>query len=360
MSEMNQERCPECDALEPAGDGLSRRLFMKAVGGSAVTLAGLQAVPKVLPAVAAQQAAQPGRAANTPRPAEALVRELYTSLTADQRRDAVYPWNHGATADQPAARLRFYNASMGRPIGQVYTRAQQELVERILRSISSGDDGMQKLTRGGTFDGSHSLQNCGAHIFGDPTGNNQFCWLFTGHHLTVRCDGNSEPDAAFGGPMYYGHSPDGYSQRNIFNYQTRSVRGLYDALTGAQQQRAVLNGSPGELERSVQFRDANYPGLPIGELTADQRTLVQTVMREVLSPYRREDADEVMDLIRRNGGMERIHIAFYRDNGSTDNARWHFWRLEGPGFVWNYRILPHVHTYVNIALRNQNARAQNS
>ena len=31
--------------------------------------------------------------------------------------------------------------------------------------------------------------------------------------------------------------------------------------------------------------------------------------------------------------------------------RWHFWRLEGPGFVWNYRVLPHVHTFVNISSR---------
>ena len=37
------------------------------------------------------------------------------------------------------------------------------------------------------------------------------------------------------------------------------------------------------------------------------------------------------------------------DRGTTDNQRWHFWRLEGPGFVWNYRVLPHVHTYVNIS-----------
>lgn len=354
MSEMHDERCPECDALEPA-DGVSRRLFMKAVGGTAVTLAGLQAIPRVVPAALAQEP----RAATTPKPAEALVRELYSGLTADQRRSVVFPWNHGATADQPASRLRFYNASMGRPIGQVYTRPQQELIERILRSISSGDDGMQKLTRGGTFDGSQSLQQCGVHIFGDPSGNQQFCWLFTGHHITVRCDGNSEPDTAFGGPMYYGHSPDGYSQRNIFFYQTRSVRGLFDALSGDQQQRAVLGGSPGELLPSVRFRDQGYPGLPVSEMTADQRALVQTVMRDVLSPFRREDADEVMDLIRRNGGMERIHIAYYRDQGSTDRAPWHFWRLEGPGFVWNYRVLPHVHTYVNIALRPRNA-AQNS
>jgi hypothetical protein len=32
-----------------------------------------------------------------------------------------------------------------------------------------------------------------------------------------------------------------------------------------------------------------------------------------------------------------------------DKEPWHFWRLEGPGFVWNYRVLEHVHTYVNIS-----------
>ena len=168
----------------------------------------------------------------------------------------------------------------GRQIGDVYTQPQQELVQRILRSIASDDDGFRQLTRNGTFDGSQSLQRCGADIFGDPTGNQQFCWLFTGHHLTVHCDGNSEPDTAFGGPMYYGHSPDGYSERNIFFYQTRTVRGLFDALSGAQQQRAVLNGTPGELLPSVQFRAQGYPGLPISEMTSDQRTLVLGVLRD--------------------------------------------------------------------------------
>jgi hypothetical protein len=71
-------------------------------------------------------------------------------------------------------------------------------------------------------------------------------------------------------------------------------------------------------------------------------------MRDVLSPFRREDADEVMDILRRNGGLDRIHLAFYRDRGTT-GTNWHFWRLEGPGFVWNYRVLEHVHCYVNIA-----------
>jgi hypothetical protein len=32
-----------------------------------------------------------------------------------------------------------------------------------------------------------------------------------------------------------------------------------------------------------------------------------------------------------------------------DGERWHFWRLEAPGFVWNFRVLPHVHTFVYIS-----------
>jgi hypothetical protein len=348
MSDQQDQRCPECEALEQDAGAMSRRRFMKAVGGTAVTLSALQAVPRAM----AQPAPQSAPATPiTPKPAELMVRELYTGLTEAQRRDAVFPWNHGAGANNPPTRLRFYNAAIARRIGEVYSPAQRQLIEQILRAISSGDDGYRRISRNGTWDNSGSLQNCGAYVFGDPTGNQQFSFVFTGHHLTVRCDGNSEPDAAFGGPMYYGHSPDGYSQRNIFFYQTQAVRGLFDALNGNQQGRALVTGSPGELLPSVRFRDQDYPGLPVSEMTADQRGLVQTVMRAVLSPFRQEDADEVMDLLRRNGGLERIHIAFYRDQGESDNHRWHFWRLEGPGFVWNYRVLPHVHTYVNIALR---------
>ena len=49
----------------------------------------------------------------------------------------------------------------------------------------------------------------GADIFGDPS-KGKFAFQFTGHHLTIRCDGDSEEGAAFGGPIYYGHTPNGY------------------------------------------------------------------------------------------------------------------------------------------------------
>jgi hypothetical protein len=333
MSEKQLANCPEC------GD-VDRRGFIKTMSASAGALLASGGLGASFAHADAPAAENPRPA----RPAEELIRELYTGLNDDQRRRVVLPWNN-------ANRTAMVNAPIGGTrLGDVYTPAQQELVGRILRSIASDEDGLRKLTRNGSYDGSRTLQGCGSHIFGDPTNGRQFAWVFSGHHITVRCDGNSDPNAAFGGPIYYGHSPDGYSQRNCFYYQTRSVLSVFDALTEAQRRRAVVTGDSGEGANSIRFRAGDYPGLAAGDLTADQRRLVEQVMRDVLSPFRREDADEVMTIIRQNGGLERIHLAFYRDRDATE-GNWHYWRLEGPGFVWNYRVLPHVHTYVNIAAR---------
>jgi hypothetical protein len=319
---------------------------MRTVAGTAtlVAAADLVATPAVLGAY------PPASAAAIPGPAEQLVCELYAALSPAQRQQVCYPWDHRIGNNLPT-RLRMYNAPIfpQARIGQVYTPAQRELVDRILHAISSGEEGYNQLSREGTFDTGGGMSNCGAYIFGNPN-QGQFSWMFTGHHLTARCDGNSEPGAAFGGPMFYGHSPNGYSNRNCFYYQTQSVRQVFDSLSTAQRQAAVLNGSPHEGMPSVTFRPPGQamPGLPAAQLTADQRQLVEQVMRTLLSPYRQEDADEVMEIVRRNGGVEQLHLAFYRQgNGSA--TQWHFWRLEGPGFVWNYRVLPHVHCYVNIA-----------
>ena len=61
------------------------------------------------------------------------------------------------------------------------------------------------------------------------------------------------------------------------------------------------------------------------------------------------DYDEVMAVVKTLGGLDKIHLAFYQQGEVKDNQPWHFWRLEGPGFVWNFRVLPHLHTFVNIA-----------
>ena len=320
---------------------LQRRAFLAATGGVAVTAAGLSS--NVL--------ADKSKDKTKPKPAESLIRELHSTLSDDQKRTLVLPWNQGANKrGKTPDRLGMYNrAYKAQRIDKHYTKAQQDLLKRIFKSICNGDDGYNTISRKGSFDASKSFEGCGAHIFGDPTGDKKFAWLFTGHHLTVRCDGNSEPGAAFGGPMYYGHLVNGYSDKNAYKFQTERVQRVFDALSDKQRKKAVVSGNPGERARSIQFRK-EHPGIVSSELSKDQRKLVADVMRDLIAPFRKEDGDEVMQIVKANGGLEKLHLAYYKDRRSTDTRiRWHFWRVEGPGFVWNFRVLPHVHCYVNIA-----------
>jgi len=344
--------CPECETVDESAAAVSRRSFIHKVGVAGLAMV---AAPKLPGALA--QTAQPQNAATLadikpPTPTEELVRELHAGLSNEQKRLVMFPWNHGASATAPPLRHRIYNAAQGRRVGQVYTRPQQELVSRIVRSMTADDDSFRRINTVIQSDTTDGLAGSGADIFGDPTGNRPFAFLFTAHHLTLRCDGNSEPDAAFGGPLYYGHSLSGLNERNAFNFQTRAVRTLYDALSEEQRGRSRIVGTPGEMLPSIQFRrsDQPRPGLAYSELSPDVRRLVEQTMSSILSPFRREDATEVMYLLGRSGGLERLNFAFYQDRPDEPD-RWHFWRIEGPGFVWNYRILPHVHCYVNIAAR---------
>jgi hypothetical protein len=326
MARKTARPCPECGEIVDTG----RRGFLKMAGAGAAALA-LSRSP-----LAWSKASKPDRTA------EELIQELYTGLDADQKKAVVLPY------DAPE-RLKYYNAAMGKKIGEVYTKAQQEAVIRILKALSSGEEGWNQITRGGTWDASKAFENCGANLFGDASG--KYTWVFTGHHLTLRCDGNSEEGAAFGGPLYYGHSPNGYVERNVFQYQTKSALAVFESLDKDQREQAVALEDPAEGLASVKFRCTcdSTPGIPFQNLGKESKGLVEKVMRDLLSPYRKNDVDEAMDVVKKTGGMEAMHLMFFKEKDAKPTQPWSFWRLEGPGFIWNFRVLPHVHTYVNIS-----------
>jgi hypothetical protein len=331
--------CPECDDLD-------RRGFLRtlALGGAALTTG---ATSLLLPSSAQADVKTPMPRVSNPV-AEDLVKELFAGLNDDQKKAVVKPWDHAARKSVNP------NRALDKTIGAVYTKPQQELVQKIVRAIASDDKGWEQVSRNGTWDGSKSFERTGADIFGNPS-TGKFAFLCTGHHLTIRCDGDSEEGAAFGGPIYYGHSPNGYSPKNVFSYQTRQVMKAYRALDEKQRKQATVEmGHPGEGAGSIRLKkDGRMPGIAYADLTKDQQELLEEVMHAVLSPFRQQDGSEVVAIIKAMGGMKKVHMAFYSEeyeNAKTSEKQpWSFWRLEGPGFVWNFRVLPHVHTFVNIA-----------
>ncbi len=335
MSDDKRLDCSECPA---AKTNIGRRRFLSTIGGGATALALAAVAPRPV-------SAQP-----VSRSAETLVQEFVTGLSAEQRRQIVLPWDHTSGNNRILTRLRMTDIPFTRRIGEVLRQPQQELVERILRSLCAGDDGFRQISRNGAFDDPNGIRSIGINILGDPTGNNPYACVLTGHHMTIRLHRGSDPDAAFGGPMYFGHVVHGYSRRNCYYYHTRTLMDLFDALDERQRGQAVVRGNPGDFETAIRFRAAGQrrPGISGSDLTADQRRQVEQTLRTLLSPFRSEEADRAMQFVRRNGGIEQIHLAFYEEGRATRDERWSSWRLEGPGFVWNVRVLPHVHTYVNI------------
>jgi len=68
----------------------------------------------------------------------------------------------------------------------------------------------------------------------------------------------------------------------------------------------------------------------------------------LLAPYRSEDVDEVMEIIKSSGGVEKLNMAFYQQGDLDNDKVWDIWRIEGPSLVWHFRGAPHVHAYINI------------
>jgi len=186
MIESREPNCPECV-------GIDRRELLRYVSIMPAAVAA-GAMLKTGAARAANELLPMPREWK-PGPAEALVKELYSGMTDEQKKQVCRPY------DNPSRLSVNPNHALDRTIGEVYTNTQQELIERIVKALTTGDEASWKqVTRGGTWDGSKSFGKTGPNIFGDPVAG-KYAFLFTGHHLTLRCDGEPTDGVAFGGPI---------------------------------------------------------------------------------------------------------------------------------------------------------------
>ena len=331
MSENPRNTCPECDGE------FTRRGFVKTVTGAA--LAG-----GLLPLVGGRKSLA---ASSSTSAAETAVKRFYDSLTADQRKVICFPFN------DPLRNKINANWAITKPaIGEFFTKAQQETIDEIFRGLVSAD-GYEKFQK--QMEDDHGgIEQYHVAVFGTP-GSDQFEWELTGRHVTIRADGNTVGGAAFGGPIIYGHGA-GDSQKglpgNVFYYQTQKANEVFSALDGKQRTQALQPKAPRESDVLVQGKDGKFPGISVGTLSSDQKELVEKVIKVILAPYREEDVEEAMAILKDGGGLDALHMAFYESNDIGGDHEWDIWRLEGPTFVWHFRGAPHVHTYVNIAKKS--------
>src|SRR5687768_3362783 len=143
MSEINSRVCPECAESVPSSTGVDRRQFMRAVSGVVGAAAGASLFG------GSKLFAEPAKASG--KPAEALVKELFTGLSAEQKAAVCLPWNHGADSGL-ASRLKTHNAAplgKGKNLGEVFTKPQQDLIKQTFKAILSGEESFERISRNG-------------------------------------------------------------------------------------------------------------------------------------------------------------------------------------------------------------------
>ena len=286
--------------------------------------------------------------------AETLAGRLHASLSPDQRSKVCVPWDY-VHPKFGLLRTRVgnnWNATAPAVKGDFFSKDQQQLVREIFERLidpdwhARFDKQLEDDTGGFGHDQSVAL-------IGEP-GSGKFQFLLTGRHMTLRCDGDSADHVAFGGPIFYGHDTGGGTEDkdhtgNVFWPQAVAANGVYSMLDGRQRKLAMVAKTPPE--NTIAFRgDGQSPsGIPVSELSADQRAELERVLGVLLEPYRTVDRDEVRGCLTAQGGLDRCRLAFYQDDDLGDDGVWDNWRLEGPAFVWHFRGSPHVHVWVNIA-----------
>jgi hypothetical protein len=282
-----------------------------------------------------------------------LVRQLHATLTPMQQAKMCFDWNH-KTNEHGILRTHLranWQINPHAVFSDFYNNDQQELIEAIFWSLYNPEwkTKIQKQLRDDSdgFGKGHSIA-----LFGNPQ-DGPFELVLTGRHLTIRCDGNSTPNVAFGGPMFYGHAANGFDEApdhpgNIYWSQAVKANQVFGTLDGRQRKMALITNSPAE--EDIHFRDGTeLPGLPVSEMSKDQQDHLQGVLRLLLEPYRKTDRTEALQCLQAQGGLEECSLSFYESDDVGEDGIWDTWRLEGPSFVWHYRGDPHVHVWTNVA-----------
>lgn len=334
--------CPDCgDPVEV--NNIDRRGFLATVGAAAIAGAvPLWATPKL-------------EAAPTPdSTAEKLVKTLYEKLSDEQKKAVCFDWDYkdqrGLLRTHVSNNWQITNKSVD---SAFFSREQRDLIYEIFKGVFNPEWHTKLLKQlkddsGGDFGHHQSIA-----IFGKP-GSGKFQFVMTGRHMTIRADGDSEQRVALGGPIFHGHAASGFTEKvhhpdNIFWHQALLANKVYTILDGKQQDKALVSRRPAEAAVEFRGKDGTIPGLPIADMSKDQKAAVQTVLTSLLAPYRQEDRDKVMECLKKRGGLDKCSLAFYKEGDLGDDGEWDNWRLEGPAFVWYFRGTPHVHIWINVA-----------
>jgi hypothetical protein len=177
--------------------------------------------------------------------------------------------------------------------------------------------------------------------------------IVTGPHLNHRIGGRSREGAAFGGPLVYGDQRGDERPGlpgNLYRYQFEIAHRLFESLRPHEQDLAVQAKTPIQTQIDLQGREGSFAGVSIAASSQESRKIARELIAGILSTYHDEDVDYAWRCLEQNGGVEALHLSYYREGDPRERRAYQIFRLEGPAAVFYFRGYPHVHAFINVTM----------
>ena len=321
-------------------NGINRRAMIRTASATALGLATVSSGRLVNSLVAAETKT------------DSLPMQLYKSMSEEQRSKVCLPGDH---------RRRSYVSNWwyihpSYRIPKTFDDEQQELIQKIFDSLHSPEhqDAVNDQVK---FDQYGSAKNAPAvGFFGTPD-DDDFEFIYTGHHVTRRCNAHTDKGQGFGGrPIFYGHFREQFNETkdhpgNPYWYQGKIFNRFVTSLD-ADQQAVGLTDSRPRSERPdsvIKKRESDWPGLCCADLNKEQKALLIQTMSDMLAMFRADDVNATIDAIKSRDLVDQLYVSWYggRYDVGSDKV-WDTWQVEGPEMVWYFRGNPHIHSYFHL------------
>jgi hypothetical protein len=267
---------------------------------------------------------------------------LLAALTPEQQRKAVFQWK-----DEERFGWHFIpKPRKGLPLGEM-TSGQRMLTQALLSSGLSSRGFAKAATiislEQILYDMENKPPNRSADLyfvslFGKP-GAEPWGWRVEGHHLSLNFAVQGDQVVAVT-PSFFGANPAEVQTGPRKGLRTLAAeedlgRALVKALDPDQRKAAII---PGEAPHEIitgndrKAKSLEPMGIASSKLTAPQKEILLSLLKEYVFRYRSEIAEADLKIIRQSGD-DKIFFAWI---GGIEPGLPHYYRIQGPTFLMEY------------------------
>lgn len=297
---------------------------------------------------------------------QASVQAFLQTLTPEQRKVATYGFD-----DEERFNWHFIpRERKGLPLKQM-TTSQREVAMAIIKTglsqsgytkvtdIMDMENVLRVIENRPPNDTRRDPENYSFTVFGDPANNSQpWGWRVEGHHLSLNFSSMTGKVMSMT-PFFMGSNPGEVridvpqKGKQILRQETELAFALLKSMTPEQLKKVSIapvaylemvtsNSRKASLER--------MDGLPMGEMTAEQKTLFMNLLQVYLSNYRITLAKQQMGRIDK-AGLENLRFAWAGDlTPELGEGKGWYYRIHGPMLLIEYdnaqNNANHIHTVV--------------